>query len=121
MLEESRGSQPRADDARGKDLVVETGRADGAHGNPLEVFLAFLRLGLTSFGGPIAHLGYFQRDIVQGRKWISEKAYGDLVALCQFLPGPTSSQVCYSLGMMRSGILGAIGAWFVLRCRRVSS
>jgi chromate transporter len=112
MLEKSRGSQPRIDDAPGKDLVVETGPADAVHGNPMEVFLAFLRLGLTSFGGPIAHLGYFQRDIVQGRKWISEKAYGDLVALCQFLPGPTSSQVCYSLGMMRGGIPGAIGAWF---------
>jgi chromate transporter len=62
-------------------------------GNYLEIFLVFLRLGLTSFGGPIAHLGYFRQEFVERRKWLSEKTFADLVALCNFLPGPTSSQV----------------------------
>lgn len=62
-------------------------------GTPTEVFLAFLKLGLTSFGGPIAHLGYFRDELVLRRRWIDEKGYADLVALCQFLPGPASSQV----------------------------
>jgi chromate transporter len=78
----------------------------------VEPFLIFLRLGLTSFGGPIAHLGYFRQEFVERRRWLSEQAFADLVALCQFLPGPTSSQVCYAIGMMRGGVLGAIGAWF---------
>ena len=77
----------------------------------MEPFLIFLRLGLTSFGGPIAHLGYFREVFVERRRWLTEQAFADLVALCQFLPGPTSSQVCYAIGMMRRGILGAIGAW----------
>jgi chromate transporter len=77
----------------------------------LEPFLLFLRLGLTSFGGPIAHLGYFRQEFVERRKWLTEKAFVDLVALCQFLPGPTSSQVSYSIGMTRGGIPGAIAAW----------
>jgi chromate transporter len=77
----------------------------------LEIFLVFLRLGLTSFGGPIAHLGYFRQEFVEHRKWLTEQAFADLVALCNFLPGPTSSQVCYSIGMMRGGIPGAICAW----------
>ena len=67
-------------------------------GNPLEVFRAFLRLGVTSFGGPTAHLGYFRTEFVQRRKWISDDHYGQLVALCQFLPGPASSQVGFALG-----------------------
>jgi chromate transporter len=78
----------------------------------IEPFLIFLRLGLTSFGGPIAHLGYFRQEFVERRCWLSDQSFADLVALCQFLPGPTSSQVCYSIGMMRGGLLGAIGAWF---------
>jgi len=77
----------------------------------MEPFLIFLRLGLTSFGGPIAHLGYFREEFVERRRWLTERAFADLVALCQFLPGPTSSQVCYAIGMMRGGIVGAIGAW----------
>jgi len=80
-------------------------------GSPLEIFLVFLRLGLTSFGGPIAHLGYFRQEFVERRKWLTEKIFADLVALCNFLPGPTSSQVSYSIGMMRGGIPGAISAW----------
>lgn len=77
----------------------------------LYVFLIFLRLGLTSFGGPVAHLGYFREEFVARRKWLSEQAYADLVALCQFLPGPASSQVGIALGLTRSGYLGAIAAW----------
>jgi chromate transporter len=59
----------------------------------LEIFFAFLKLGLTSFGGPVAHIGYFRREFVEKRKWLGDHAYGDIVALCQFLPGPASSQV----------------------------
>jgi chromate transporter len=81
------------------------------HTNYLEIFLIFLRLGLTSFGGPIAHLGYFRQEFVERRKWISEQVFADLVALCNFLPGPTSSQVSYSIGMTRGGILGALCGW----------
>ncbi|MBV9272584.1 MAG: chromate transporter, partial [Verrucomicrobia bacterium] len=72
-----------------------------ARGNYLEIFLVFLRLGLTSFGGPIAHLGYFRQEFVDRRKWLTEEIFADLVALCNFLPGPTSSQVSYSIGMTR--------------------
>jgi chromate transporter len=82
-----------------------------AHANYLEIFLIFLRLGLTSFGGPIAHLGYFRQEFVERRKWISEQVFADLVALCNFLPGPTSSQVSYSIGMTRGGIPGALCSW----------
>jgi chromate transporter len=82
-------------------------------GPPGEVFIAFLKLGFTSFGGPIAHLGYFRNELVVRRKWIEEAAYGDLVALCQFLPGPASSQVGFSLGVLRGGgLLGGLAAWF---------
>ncbi|WP_313041665.1 chromate efflux transporter [Sphingobium yanoikuyae] len=76
-----------------------------------EVFLAFLKLGLTSFGGPIAHLGYFRDELVLRRKWISDDAYAELVALCQFLPGPASSQTGFVLGLLRAGPLGALAAW----------
>jgi chromate transporter len=75
------------------------------------VFLVFLRLGLTSFGGPVAHLGYFRDEFVTRRRWLSERSYADLVALCQFLPGPASSQVGMGLGMARSGFRGAFAAW----------
>src|SRR3989338_8654803 len=75
------------------------------------VFLIFLRLGLTSFGGPIAHLGYFRDEFVTRRRWLSERSYADLVALCQFLPGPASSQVGIALGLSRSGYAGAVAAW----------
>ncbi len=75
------------------------------------IFRTFLRLGLTSFGGPVAHLGYFRTEFVERRRWLSEAAYADLVALCQFLPGPASSQVGLALGMMRGGYRGAFAAW----------
>ena len=75
------------------------------------VFLIFLRLGLTSFGGPVAHLGYFRQEFVERRRWLSEAAYADLVALCQFLPGPASSQVGLALGLSRAGYAGAWAAW----------
>ena len=78
---------------------------------PVEIFLIFLRLGLTAFGGPIAHLGYFREEFVARRQWLTERAYADLVALCQFLPGPASSQVGISLGFLRAGYLGALAAW----------
>lgn len=80
-------------------------------GRKLEVFWAFLRLGLSAFGGPVAHLGYFRHEFVQRRHWLNEKAYADLVALCQFLPGPASSQVGFALGLMRAGPWGAALAW----------
>jgi chromate transporter len=75
------------------------------------VFLIFLRLGLTSFGGPIAHLGYFRDEFVTRRRWLTERSYGDLVALCQFLPGPASSQVGIAVGLSRAGYRGALAAW----------
>lgn len=75
------------------------------------VFLIFLRLGLTSFGGPVAHLGYFHNEFVARRKWFDEKSYADLVALCQFLPGPASSQVGMAIGLTRAGFWGALAAW----------
>ncbi|REC95191.1 chromate efflux transporter [Kushneria indalinina] len=76
-----------------------------------EVFLAFLMLGLTAFGGPVAHLSYFRNEFVTRRRWLSEQDYADLVALCQFLPGPASSQVGFALGLMRAGGWGAAAAW----------
>ncbi|NAO95219.1 chromate efflux transporter [Halomonas sp. MG34] len=76
-----------------------------------EVFWIFLALGLTSFGGPVAHLGYFRTAFVERRQWLSEQAYADLVALCQFLPGPASSQVGFALGLLRAGPWGAAMAW----------
>ena len=82
-----------------------------AQGTPAEVLAVFLRLGLTSFGGPIAHLGYFRDELVTRRRWLDDAAYADLVALCQFLPGPASSQVGFALGMMRAGWPGALAAF----------
>lgn len=75
-----------------------------------EVAWAFLRLGCTSFGGPIAHLGFFRSEFVEQRRWLDDEQYGDLVALCQFLPGPASSQVVFALGLRRAGLLGALVA-----------
>jgi chromate transporter len=77
----------------------------------VSVFWIFLRLGLTAFGGPIAHLGYFRAEFVEKRKWLDDAAYGDLVALCQFLPGPASSQVGFALGKQHAGMAGAIAAF----------
>ena len=78
-------------------------------GSALEVLRIFLRLGLTSFGGPVAHLGYYRAEFVERRKWLDEHTYADIVALWQFLPGPTSSQVGITVGIMRAGFLGAGG------------
>jgi chromate transporter len=82
-----------------------------AKSSVVEVFLVFLRLGVTSFGGPVAHLGYFRQEFVARRKWLDERAYADLVALCQFLPGPASSQVGMAVGLSRAGFAGALAAW----------
>ena len=84
---------------------------DLTSGSCLEVFAVALRLGLTSFGGPIAHLGYFRDEYVVRRKWLDETSYADLVALCQFLPGPASSQVGMAIGITRAGLPGALAAW----------
>jgi chromate transporter len=89
--------------------IVETARAPA--GNWREVLLAFLRLGLTSFGGPVAHIGYFRNEFVIRRRWVDDRAYADLVALCQFLPGPASSQVGLAIGLSRAGYPGALAAW----------
>src|ERR1700758_5809461 len=80
-------------------------------GSPLEVLRAFTKMGFTCFGGPIAHIGYFREEFVVRRRWLDERAFVDLVALCQFLPGPASSQVGFSIGLMRGGYLGGLAAW----------
>jgi chromate transporter len=85
--------------------------APESSGTATEVLAVFFRLGLTCFGGPIAHLGYFHEEFVVRRKWLDEKTYADLVALCQFLPGPASSQVGFSIGLLRARYLGALAAW----------
>ncbi len=85
--------------------------ADGRRGTPLEVLGVATRLGLTSFGGPIAHLGYFRREYVERRRWLDDDTYGELVALCQFLPGPASSQLGIAIGTRRAGVLGGLAAW----------
>lgn len=85
--------------------------AAATQGTAGEVFGAFLKLGLTSFGGPIAHLGYFRTEFVERRRWLDDRSYSDLVALCQFLPGPASSQVGMALGLGRAGWLGLLAAW----------
>ncbi|RYE57820.1 MAG: chromate efflux transporter, partial [Rhizobiaceae bacterium] len=76
-----------------------------------DVFAAFLKLGLTSFGGPIAHIGYFRNEFVERRRWLDEQSYADIVALCQLLPGPASSQVGIAIGFLQAGYIGALAAW----------
>jgi chromate transporter len=88
-----------------------TGAPAGRSGTWPEVLAVFLRLGLTSFGGPVAHLGYFREEFVVRRRWLDDRAYADLMALCQFLPGPASSQVGIALGLSRAGYAGALAAW----------
>ena len=95
----------------GSRLGITHHAASAPAGTWFEVLTVFLRLGLTSFGGPIAHLGYFRADIVARRGWLDEHAYADLVALCQFLPGPASSQVGIGIGLSRAGYAGALAAW----------
>ena len=79
--------------------------------SPGEVFFAFLRLGCISFGGPIAHLGYFRDAFVERRKWLTEASYAELIALAQSMPGPASSQVGFAIGLLRAGWLGGLAAW----------
>ena len=95
-------------------------RKPDAHGSALEVLWAFLRLGLTSFGGPVAHLGYFRTEFVERRQWLDDKSYSDLVALCQFLPGPASSQVGIALGLGRAGLRAPWRPGSASRCHRPS-
>ncbi len=92
-------------------MVTEKENNEDQQTRPWLVFLIFLRLGLTSFGGPTAHIGYFRDEFVTRRRWLSERSYADLVALCQFLPGPASSQVGIALGLSRAGFSGALAAW----------
>lgn len=93
-------------------MTDETTNADHRATLPASTILGvFLRLGLTSFGGPVAHLGYFREEFVARRKWLDERAYADLVALCQFLPGPASSQVGIGVGLSKGGLIGAVAAW----------
>src|SRR5687768_11572094 len=111
----------RRSDRPGKRVCGESGRQPGA-GLPsrpqmdaaqpvravtaLDVFLAFLKQGLTAFGGPVAHLGYFRREFVERRGWVSETAFADLIALCHFLPGPASSQLGMAIGLRQAGLAG---------------
>src|ERR1051325_3328845 len=94
---------------------VETGTTEFAdsqeYGSFLEVLSVATRLGLTSFGGPVAHLGYFHEEYVKRRKWLDEQSYADLVGLCQFLPGPASSQVSIAIGIVRARFRGGLAAW----------
>jgi chromate transporter len=97
-------------------MAASNAKGAAADGRPVgsagEVFRAFLKLGLTSFGGPIAHIGYFREEFVVRRRWLGDDGFGDLVAICQFLPGPASSQVGFSIGVLRGGgLLGGIAAW----------
>ncbi len=102
--------QPLARPAAGRK--VEPGSQEEPPGRRVgEVLLAFLRLGCTSFGGPIAHLGFFRAEFVTRRRWLGESEYADIVALCQSLPGPASSQVAASIGLMRAGLPGLFAAW----------
>jgi len=89
---------------------ITSAHSTGAGSAP-EVLAVFLRLGLTCFGGPIAHLGYFRREFVERRRWLDDETFTDLVGLCQFLPGPASSQVGYSIGLLRAGWIGGLAAW----------
>src|SRR5579863_2882618 len=95
----------------GGEESERNGPMSAAPGSPLEVLRIFLRLGLTSFGGPVAHLGYFRNEFVVRRAWLDERAYADLVGLSQFLPGPASSQTGFAIGLLRAGYLGGIAAW----------
>jgi chromate transporter len=90
---------------------ADTAEADRSRGSALEILAVSARLGLTSFGGPVAHLGYFRDEYVVRRRWIDDASYADLVALCQFLPGPASSQVGMAIGVLRAGLPGGVAAW----------
>src|ERR1700744_3065541 len=92
------------------NVVDFQSRKSKTTGSVWEVFKLCTKLGLTSFGGPVAHLGYFREEYVKRRRWLDEQSYADLVALCQFLPGPASSQVGFSIGLMRAGFRGGLAA-----------
>jgi len=92
-------------------MAGEIARDKARDGTWPEVLAAFMRLGLTSFGGPVAHLGYFRAELVTRRCWLDDRAYADIVALCQFLPGPASSQTGIAIGLLRAGYAGAVAAW----------
>jgi chromate transporter len=94
-----------------EDMPAPPLEGQGARGSALEVLLVFLKLGLVSFGGPAAHLGYFRAEFVERRRWLDDRGYSDLVALCQFLPGPSSSQIGIGIGLGRAGWLGSLAAW----------
>src|SRR5664279_4042971 len=98
----------RESDRSSRSTTEEPRRTPPAMRN---VFLTFLRLGLTSFGGPIAHIGYFRREFVERRGWIDERLFAHIVAFCSVLPGPTSSQVGMIVGLVRAGPVGAFAAW----------
>lgn len=104
-------THPPSHDERVASKPATHERADPGRGSCLEVFLIFLRLGLTSFGGPVAHLAYFRTEFVDRRRWLDDYAFSDLVALCQFLPGPASSQVGMAIGLRRAGWPGMVAAW----------
>src|SRR5262245_14048332 len=119
---DTRGNGParplRGSDARCGREAEQVNEAHAAVDQPgrrashlLEVLGVATRLGLTSFGGPVAHLGYFREEYVVRRRWVDEATYADLVALCQFLPGPASSQVGIAIGVTRGGLLGGLTAW----------
>lgn len=103
--------QPPFHDERVASKAVANEALPAGRGSCLEVFLAFLRLGLTAFGGPVAHLAYFREEFVDRRRWLDDYAFSDLVALCQFLLGPASSQVGMALGLKRAGWAGMLAAW----------
>ena len=116
MSADPKGSQPvRAAELehhdRGRRTEMTEPAVPSARGTALEVLSAFLKLGLSAFGGPIAHLGYFREEFVARRRWLDEATFADLVALCQFLPGPASSQAGFAIGLLRAGPLGALAAW----------
>jgi chromate transporter len=94
-----------------RERVVQAGDSEERNASSLEVLLVFLRLGCTSFGGPIAHLGYFRKELVERRRWCSDAAFAETVGLAQSLPGPSSSQVGFALGLMRAGWPGGVAAW----------
>ena len=91
--------------------MLQANRSTLTNGSAVEVFIVFLKLGLTSFGGPIAHIGYFRKALVEQRGWVNDHQFGQLLAICQFLPGPASSQLGFSLGLIRAGWLGAVSAF----------
>ena len=99
-------------------MTVDATSSPSARSNWLSVFAAFLRLGLTSFGGPVAHLGYFRNAFVERRRWLDDATYTDIIALCQFLPGPASSQVGITIGILRAGLPGGSPPGSASRCRR---